>query len=537
MKKENKKTDKTKFTWIILGLILVMTVILYGRSTRYGFMEGWDDLEYIESKDVQQANISRIFSGFHLGMYQPLSVLSLSFNYSTAGKDAAPYHTTNLFLHLINIILVYVFINHLSRNQSLGLICAMLFAIHPMNVEAVAWISARSTLLFSGLSLGSLICYLKYKDNNRNWVWGSISILLFILALLAKSMAIILPLLFLLTDWYKDGKVKLRDGLEKIPLLAISVLFGIITIRASASFGHISPIDTQFTLTDRIILNIHAIILYLFKALLPVNLSAIYAFPLKTTGHLGSLYYLSLIPAAGIFVLFFWKNRFRREIIYGVLFFLLSISIVLPLLWSRKFMAGERYAYLSFIGIFFIIAHVYNYLVSGRIRIPVGIKKVIWSGAVIYVVFLAATTFQRVSVWSGTEKLLHDVIRKDRTGPASAQAYYYVGSLDFDRQNYRGALENFNKAIELHPGFAEAYNDRGILNGMAGKYQEALHDFNHAVKCDPGNAESYYNRGFANYELGMKTEACNDWKLAQKLKFKPATDAITKYCKQNKIEN
>ncbi|MBU2651660.1 MAG: tetratricopeptide repeat protein [Bacteroidetes bacterium] len=532
MKKESKKTDQTKFSWIILGLILVMTVILYGRSTRYGFMEGWDDLEYIENKEVQKADISRIFSGFQLGMYQPLSVLSLSLNYSTAGTNAAPYHTANLFLHLINIILVFVFINHLSRNKSLGVICALLFAIHPMNVEAVAWISARSTLLFTGLSLGSLICYLKYKEHNRKWVWASIAVLLFILALLAKSLAITLPLVFLLNDWYRKGKIKLWDGLEKIPLLAISVIFGIITIRASESFGHITPIETQFTLTERVILNVHTIILYLFKALFPVNLSAIYAFPLKTTGHLGSLYYLSLIPAAGLIFLFFWKNRFRKEIIYGILFFLLSISIVLPLFWSRKFMAGERYAYFSFIGIFFIIAHLYNYLVSGKLSIPDNVKRVIWSGAAVYIIFLAATTFQRITVWSGTEKLMQDVIRKERTGPASAQAHYYKGSFDFDRQNYRSALESFSKAIELHPGFAEAYNDRGILKGMAGKYQEALNDFNQAVNNDPENPESYYNRGFALYQLGMKTEACNDWHHAQKLNFKPAINALIKYCEQ-----
>lgn len=519
-----------KNQWIILAVILVIAAIIYGRTSGFGFMDGWDDMEYIEAKDVRALDIKAIFTGFHLGMYQPLSVLTLSLNFQASGESATGYHATNVLLHLLNIILVYFVWIKFTENRELAALVAFIFAVHPMNAEAVAWVSARSTLLFTLFSLLSLLFYLKYRQENGKIKLYLATLAFFILAALSKSMAMTLPLIFILIDWYLKEKPSWKIFLDKIPFLLISVATGLITIEASRSFGHISSIDQDFTFADRIIINIHAFVLYIFKALIPVNLSAIYAFPSLNNGHLSSLYYLSVIPILFIIIICFWKSALRKEYIFGFLFFLISISVVLPLIWTRKFMAGERYAYFSYLGLYFIMAHIFLYLT--RFKRLSRIKNYTGVAGLIFLIFLISTTYQRITLWKNTELLLGDVIKKDRTGRASAQAYYYMGSLDFDRQNYQEALEAFNNAIALMPAFAEAYNDRGILKGMAGRYQDALNDFSRAIEYDPDNAESYYNRGFAWMQTGNSEMACKDWKKALDMDFPEARKALIRYCNQ-----
>ena len=224
-----------------LAAILLVTTFIYLPSLDNKVLYGWDDGVYLEDQHVKNLDgksVGHFFSDFYLGMYQPLAVLSLSIDYEIYQEKATGYHFTNLLFHLLNIFLSFFFIYFLTKKRNIALIVALLFAVHPMHVEAVSWIAARSTLLFSLFYLSALVFYLRYLDQGK-WNKLAITFLFFVLACFTKSMAVTLPLVLLLLDYFRERKFKPVTLIEKIPFVAVSIVFGIVTIKAAASYGHI----------------------------------------------------------------------------------------------------------------------------------------------------------------------------------------------------------------------------------------------------------------------------------------------------------
>ncbi|HRS54259.1 MAG TPA: glycosyltransferase family 39 protein, partial [Bacteroidales bacterium] len=208
-------------TRLYLIIICLLTSIIYYPITKYNFQRQWDDAPQVsENNDIKNLSfnkVKKIFSSTYVGMYQPLTTLTYSIEYffSKDKTSASIYHTTNIILHLINIFLVFEFLFLLTpKNRISSSIGATFFALHPLNVETVAWISTRSNLLLVLFILFTLIFYLKYSlKNKKGYYW--LSIVFFILALLSKSQAIVLPLLLILFDNYlkKDNKKNIWNKL------------------------------------------------------------------------------------------------------------------------------------------------------------------------------------------------------------------------------------------------------------------------------------------------------------------------------------
>lgn len=522
----------------ILGVILVIAVILFGRTSGNEILYGWDDGEYIENPDIRDlSRAGKYFNTYYLGMYQPLSVLSIALNFSISGEKATAYHALNILLHLVNILLLYFLILKISGKQAIAGMTAFLFAVHPVNAEAVGWISARSTLLFTLFYLLAFRFYLHYIDRNRSWPHYLWCLFFFTLSLLSKSMAMTFPLVLVLYDWYRNGRITWKGMADKAPFLVLSVLAGLLTLDAARSFGHIGLMQEAFTPWHQLFILTYSVAFYIVKAVFPANLSAIYAFPETGDGGLPPVYYLSalllILIAAGILI----KSKLRREAIFGGLFFLISISVVLPSFWSRKFLAGDRYGYLAFIGIFYVLSWLVYTVYARRGIFRKKYRGIILAVLLVYAGYLLVTTGLRTAVWSSTRSLLTDAVRKDPGGPAGAQAHYYLGSLHFDKGRYNEALKAYNKALTIKPRFPEAYNDRGILYGLAGKIKRARQDFNAAIRYDPENAEAYYNRGFTFRELGDTERACSDWQQAITLGSEAAREAYQKHCRKRKRGN
>lgn len=173
-------------TFILFGIVL-LTLIIYSNSLNNDFLTNWDDKRYVvENNDIKGLswqNIKNIFSNFYMGNYQPLSVLSYALEYKFFGLNPAAYHTTNLFFHLLNTILVFYFIYLLSYSTISASIVALLFAIHPMHVESVAWIAERKDLMYACFYLGSLICYLYYLKKGYQFKYLFICFLLFVFSI------------------------------------------------------------------------------------------------------------------------------------------------------------------------------------------------------------------------------------------------------------------------------------------------------------------------------------------------------------------
>jgi len=532
IREQVKPSGRLRPALILLGAILVLTVFVYMPSLQNGILYGWDDGLYLEDEHIRNfdgGSISHFFTEYYLGMHQPLAVLSLAIDKQVHADNSSGYHLTSLLFHLLNIILVFFFIYFLTKKQHPALIVSLLFAIHPMHVEAVGWIAARSTLLFSIFYLAALIFYLRYLEVMK-WPRLAITFLWFVMACFSKSMAVTLPVVLLLLDYYKGRKITGKVIMEKLPFLLVSIIFGIVSIKAAGTYGHIENLSSSYNLPDRFFLLTYGISFYIYKILLPVNLSALYSYPLKTNGLLPVIYYLSPLVIIALAILMVYLKKFRRELIFGLLFFLASISLVLPFYWSRIFIVSERYTYMTCIGLYFLIALAVSGLFNRENHRLRKYRNYFATGLIIFAAFYIYQAVQRTKAWKDTEVLLTDVIEKPHGDATHSYGYFYRANymdmtMEFDR-----ALSDYNEAIRLNPGFILAYNNRGIVKGMDRDFEGAVMDFSKALELKPDYADAWYNRGLANFQLGLAEQACKDWIQADFLGSPSAIRFIRQHC-------
>jgi protein O-mannosyl-transferase len=530
MKKKSIRTENPKTKYFTLAAIVLFTAILFSGIVNNEILYGWDDGEYIGDERIQKLDVGSFFSTYYLGMYQPLAVLSLSLNYQTGNDNPVPYHATNLLIHLINIILVFFLLHRLTKKPEMAMIVAFLFAIHPMHVEAVSWIATRSNGLYSAFYLSALLSYWIYLEKKKTGLLV-LTFLLFVLSCFSKSMAVTLPVLLLLFDYFQNRRYDSRAILEKVPFFITSIIFGLVSIQAASQFGHIRNLVVEYNLADRVVMIIYAVVFYILRAFMPMNLSAVYAYPDKTNGWLPMEYYLALIPLILLIIWVVRTHKYRREMVFGFGFFLITISVVLPLVWSRMLMLADRYTYIPYLGLFYLFAFGFLKL-KDNTSLPVRrYKPAVYGLIAVYVVFLSVTSWQRTQVWKDAPTMITDVIEKNRSDVDVSIGYFFRGNIRDLSQDMQGALNDFSRAIELNPSYTMAYNNRGIIRGSLQDFEGALEDFNKAVELEPGYADAIYNRGNAHYYLEMINEACSDWSQAERLGSKQAGVIRRRYCR------
>ncbi len=518
---------------MLVTLLIVVTFLVFSRSLGNEILNGWDDGVYITHTDVVnfgQGSGASIFSNFHLGMYQPLSVLSFAYNKMIGGSSPASFILVNILLHLLNIWLVFKLMLKWVKRFETAFIVALLFALHPMHVEGVVWISTRSSLLYSAFFLAGLKQYDKYLETAKRKHYF-LTIMWAILALFSKSMAATFPLVLLLADYLRNRSFKLNLLIEKIPFFILSVIFGIVAIKASASFGHITGIEKDYGIIERIVLILYGLSFYLIKLVLPVNLSAIYAFPEKVDGLFPIWVYGSLIALAGV-AWVIWKNKENRRIFtFGGLFFLATIGMVLPLFWSRIFITADRYTYIPYLGLFIIVAIALTRLWDGRNNLKISTRNTVYTAAILSLILLISATWNRIKYWKDVPTLLNQVIDNQRSNADMAHGYFYLGNYYDALGNDEEAVKNYSLSISRNDDYLLAFNNRGIIRGKQMNSNAAIADFTKAVTINPDYAESYYNRGIAYFQQQNQDQACADWNKAALLGFKEADKLLSQYCK------
>ncbi|CAN2045242.1 protein O-mannosyl-transferase [Candidatus Magnetomoraceae bacterium gMMP-13] len=408
---------KIKQSVFYLSAILLLSIFVFSNTIDNGFVN-LDDNEYIyDNNYIHDFSINGIKNLFLKKHHNPLTKLSFLINYHLWGFNAKTYHIINLIIHLFNIALVFYFISLFTDKIEIIVITALFFAIHPMRVESVAWISERKDLLYSFFYLISLINYFYYVKNKSKTAF-IISVLLFELSYLSKGVAISLPFVLFAIDYYFERKLTPRLIFEKLIFIiiafspkifkyliklelsrieisiaiAVTLLLCIITfigikklknqsdIIYSYIFGSIfsgivflflfkkliklvPAIDVSFF--DRILMANYSLLFYIVKLFLPVNLSALHYYPKKTDGFLPIEYYIApFIIILLVFLIFkgmkYSDQKLRKNIIFGLLLFLIPISITLHIIPIKgKVIVAERYTYMPYIGLFFIIGSFY----------------------------------------------------------------------------------------------------------------------------------------------------------------------------------
>ncbi|MEI7637083.1 MAG: tetratricopeptide repeat protein [Syntrophus sp. (in: bacteria)] len=490
-----------KIILIILSAILLLTIVVYSNSISNGFVN-WDDGENVYDniyiRELSFDNIKIYFTKALISMYTPLVYISYALDYMIGELDPRIYHATNLLLHLLNITLLFFIVRLLTKRIEIAAIVALLFAVHPLNTGAVAPVSTRSGLLYSFFSLAAFLFYIRYLKNDfrvRYLIWA---LVLFLMALLSKSAAVVLPLVLLLTDYYCKRKFDARAVAEKIPFFVLSLIFGILTFVFREDVGHMGS-QYVFSAFDRIFLAGYSIVFYLFKVFIPIKLSAYYPYPVKIGGLLPLWFYPTpLVIAAFIFLIYKLRN-YRRELIFGSLFFLINIILVLKILPIGGEIVCDRYAYLPYIGLFLIIGWAYCWIID-RFNSPSGwINYFLIIAVVVYSIAFSVVSYERNKVWKDSLTLFNDVLEKY---PLVDVAYNNRGNAKIElRKDYAGAMEDFNKSLELNPGNAIAYSNRGRAKIELRKdYAGAMEDFNKSIELDPSYMLSYFNRALLRME-------------------------------------
>lgn len=498
------KEPLTNKLW--LAGILLLTFIVFYPALNNAFTN-WDDPMYLIDnpliKQLNGENIRRIFTEVYFGNYQPLHIFSYAIEYHFYKLDPAGYHTTSVLMHVLVTFLVFRFIKILSGNVNIALLSALLFGIHPLHVESVAWAAERKDLLYAMFFIASLIFYIKYIRSEEKMKYYFFSFFLFVLSILSKAMASSLPPLLILIDYYFGRKLNGKTILEKLPYFAMAIVIGLKAAYTAASTGQVSL--QVFSLFERILIACFNLLAYVYKLILPVQLSVFYPYPARVNGNMPFYFYVAPLLIAVLLFLIIRSLKKTKVIFFGAGFFVACLILVLQLFPVGPNIMAERYSYLSSIGFFYVVAYYFHQFTQKK----ASLKTPAYAMLAGYSLFLCVATYQRCDVWKDSMTLWTNVLDQ----------FPYVGTALNNRGNVYGkelgdldkAMENFNASILYEPTYENAYANRGIVYCLRGQFDLAIQDFNKAVELKPGYFDALFNRGIAFSQTNQFDKALADF--------------------------
>ena len=492
--------------WLPELALAAAAILVFAASVGNGFVFFDDDKAILYNKALQSPSLGKFFSGQNLGMYAPFTWMAYWLGSAFSGQDAWGYHALGLALHALNAVLAFSFLKNLTGRHWAAFFAALLFAVHPMQAEAVSWAAALSTVLFSTFYLLSLLAYLRWR-RSPTLPWIGLSLLAFLAACLSKSAAVTLPLVLVAVDFYLNKKELRKYWLSKIPYIILAIAFGLYTFSTRAKEGHdIEATSAAFSALDRFLMICQTLLFYPVKLLAPLGYSVSYPF-VKMDGVWPWTYYaapLALIALAGL-VWRYWRNLPER--LLGLALYLLPLSVMLPFRTVGSFeLRSDRYVYLSSLGLFFLAG-----VLLEKIR-PSTRNGVMLAAAGLFG-FLA---FRQTEVWSDGVKLFQNCV--DKTPESSLcqcnLAYNELISMDFENAAY-----HYSEALKYDPTTIEAYNGRGQAYFQLRRIPQALADFDQAIQAGIVTPKLFLNRGKCLVMLNRPQEAVPD--LTRSLELEP----------------
>jgi tetratricopeptide (TPR) repeat protein len=511
-KSSNKKIKSTGNNWVIYAILFV-SLLAYLPIFNAGFVQ-WDDKLYIQDNGlIRSIDLPKLFSTYEQGNYHPLTMLVYSIEYQLWGLNASGYHVVNLLFHLLNAFLVFIVVRKISSRQEVALVASLLFGIHPIHVESVAWLAELKDVMYTFFFLLSYRFYLSFSKN-ANTKEYVLALLFFLCSLLSKGMAASLPVLLVLTDYFLDGKFSRKKLLATIPFFVLSVIFGLIAIVAQRPSG-LTTGTPVFPVGQRIIFASYGFIMYLFKIVLPIDLNAIYPYPIKVGEALPASFYIFPLLVITVIAAVVYSLRRTKKILYGLGFFAITVFLVLQLLPVGDAIMADRYAYLPSIGIFYLAAEATFTRRNGNAINPSVVKGQAWIALSIFAIFFFSQTYSYCKIWKDGMTLWTDVIKKDSS---IAGAYNNRGLVYIDQGNISLAKKDFDDAIRLQPDFAYAYYNRGLTYMQTGNAEAELSDYTKAISLRANYTEAYVNRGIAFYNRKKYDQSLKDYSKALELR-------------------
>lgn len=493
--------------------ILAVAAITAGAFTPAlwnGFVDLDDQANFLDNlrfRGLGPAELGWIFTTFHLGHWQPLSWLTLAVDHGLWGMAPAGYHLTSILWHVANAVLLYLLARRLlaragtapARVEAAAVVGALLWAVHPLRVESVVWVTERRDVVSGCFMLLALLVYLRRPEGPRPLV-----VALAALALLAKASAMVLPGLLVVLDVFPlrrlgggvgwTSAAARRVWREKLPFVALSVLAGMVALAAQRSAGALRPLGAV-PVGARLGAAMYQAGFYVWRTVAPGSLLPVYEYPLG----LGPLHPLALAGATtlgAIGVLAWWTRHRWPGVAAAAAAYVVALGPTLGLAQSGPQVAADRYTYLATLG---------WSLLAGAVVFAGTARPAPRLAAVAPVVgVLVALTAVQVATWRDARTLW---TRAVRLAPDNAFAQYRLGDVERLAGDPESALRRLREAVRLRPYFPEAQSDLAAALAARGQLDEALAHYQEAVRTNPRFAFAYTSLGAVLAEAGRTEEA------------------------------
>lgn len=504
------RTPAARLAWgkgLAALVLLVATLAVFAPAFDFPFVEYDDSLYVTRVPAVQQGLTAEgtrwALTTFHALSWQPLTWLSLMTDVELFGPDPNALHRTNVLLHAANVLLLFAILGSTTRAWGKSFFVAALFAIHPLHVESVAWISERKDVLSTLFGLLAIGAYARYARRERAGDYAA-TCALFVLSLMAKPTLVTLPLLLLLLDVWPFGRLPWPHGpdqggepplgflawiqlatpriVEKLPLIAISLASSLIAYRAQSVGGTISEnLPLRFRLLNAVV----ALVGYLKQTAAPLGLAAYYPYSEvpATTEALACAATLVLFTIAALYV-----GRRNPSVPVGWLWYLIALVPVIGLVQIGSQSMADRYTYVPLIGIFVAVVWSADEL-RARLRLAPGVLATL---GVALLLVLGVLARRQVLVWKDTRTLFEHAIAV--TG-GSSLAYVGLGAAEFHEGHVEAAAEDFQTAKQLLPRTFQAPLNAGMVAEARGRKQEAEGEYQEAIARAPRRPEPYLRLG------------------------------------------
>lgn len=526
------------YLWLTAALPAAVIFTVYIPALQNDFVN-WDDPDYVyENINIRSLDIDFLrwsLTAVVASNWHPLTLISLAADYSFWGQNPEGYHFTSIAIHSINSLLVFILtirLINLANFQDAGpakrsnrkafvagIVTSLLFGIHPLRAESVAWVSERKDVLSAFFFLSGILVYLKYASckRPRKSLYYCSCLVLFVLALMSKPMAASLPIILLILDLYPLNRLT-SDWcgrkwvlLEKVPFFALSVLSASITIWAHNSTGALKA-SGIYPLAVRMLVAVRSYLFYAVKTLAPINLAPFYPYPART-GSFTFEYVGSLVLFLSVTL--FCILQLKREKLYFAVwvYYVATLIPVIGIVQVGGQAAADRYTYLPGLGPTFLMGLGAGHLFE---RCSTRLQRLAIIGALsLILVFLSALTTKQISIWKDSVTLwTHEI----KLFPDVAEpAYINRGSAYKEMGDYLSAIKDLTRAIEIDPRCTDAYVSRGSAYNSLGNHQQAIKDYTIGISLNPRYAEAFYGRGNVYYDKGYYQQAIEDYNSTVKL--------------------
>ena len=538
---QSQPNSTTWLSCLVPLIIFFLTVVAFFPVLQNGFVS-WDDdrnlLENLHYRGLGWTQLRWMFTTFHMSLYRPLTWVTLGLDYLLWAMNPFGYHLTSLLLHAVNAVLFYFVSLRILRLAVTGPTllekfrfkaaagsAALIFSLHPLRVEAVAWASARNDVLSALFFLSTIIFYLRANAvpqggrARRHWMIGAV--ILYALSLLSKAIGMTLPIVLLVLDIYPlrrlGGDPRKWFGpaarwvwWEKVPFLLLALAAGVVGLVTKQEAGTAIPF-AHYGIALRLSQAFFGLAFYLWKTVVPLGLSSLYGLPIDFNPSDWPFVVSAMAVAAISFGLFFARKRWPASLACWTCY-VVTLLPVLGIFQSGPQFAADRYTYLSCLGWALLAgaAVAYGWKMCWR-------KKNSWrrfalvSAVIVIGAGMASLTWNQAQVWHDSERLWRHVLSVDQN---STYAHNSLGNALFERRELPEAIDHFRRAIELNPAYARAHNNLGNALLVRGELADAIEQFREALRSDPEYAKAHYNLGVALARKGELADAIEQFREA-----------------------